>query len=291
MAVPSAASEPREQRMLTFSGFRTHACLAGVAIAIVLPIRLVLGTHYAEQRRALHARASKERTRELARHWNSFAYTNAMGSVLAEVVVTRINWTSLQLTEIQQTKLKSRLREVFGYLGNPTFEEYYRLKTEGLTCRLELNGPARNLLARRAARTNYIDGQEIEWTLRTLWEAAFPTNGAAGPGTIVGISLDRVRATTSVTNSHTSILSGKTANGLSIVLEAMEPGFCYGGRTNAVSSDSAHGLFAHLSFFARSSASNDAGPVYLSLCWSECDQEWALSRLFTDGVLKFRMVF
>src|SRR2546428_6485739 len=46
MAVPSAASEQRTHRMLTFSGFGTHACLAGVAIAIVLPMRLALSTHY-----------------------------------------------------------------------------------------------------------------------------------------------------------------------------------------------------------------------------------------------------
>jgi hypothetical protein len=36
---------------------------------------------------------------------------------------------------------------------------------------------------------------------------------------------------------------------------------------------------------ARSDASTNAGPVYLCLCWSEADQDWALHRLISDALL------
>jgi hypothetical protein len=71
----------------------------------------------------------------------------------------------------------------------------------------------------------------------------------------------------------------------------LEPGFCYGDQTVPVSSDSVRGLFFHLSFIAHSSSSPDAGPVYLSLYWSEAGQQWALSRLFTDRLLNVRLLF
>lgn len=277
--------------MRILTGFRVHASLAGLALALVVPMRAALKEHYARQRQELQRQAVNERRLELATHWNSFAFTTTGGRILPELVLMKIDWPSLQLAEPQETRLKNRLREVFDFLGKPRFEEYYRLKTEAVSGRLEFSSLAANALARIQGRTNASERQEPIQALQSLWNSIYSAKSEGTSARITGISSDHIRAEISRTNSYDAIFKSKVGIGLTAISEALEPGFRYGSQTNAVSSDSAEGLFFHLSFFARSSASTNAGPVYLSLYWSEPDQSWALSRLFADRLLNFQTMF
>lgn len=228
---------------------------------------------------------------ELAKLWSGLEYTNGIGTTLAQVVSAKIEWPSLRLTDGQQTTLKKRLSEVFAFLGNPNFQDYYGLKTKGLTWELELNKLSAKLLARTRTETNGSTMLAPKETLKALWEIVNAQPESKKPPRIAGIGVKYVRAATSSTNSSHTILNGKVGVGLTVASEAIEPGFRYGGQTNAVSSETAQGLFFHLSLFARSDTSTNAGPLYLSVYWSEPDQNWALSRLFADTLLDFHTMF
>jgi hypothetical protein len=261
--------------MLAFAGTRIHAYIIAAAFAVVVAIRIGLRKYYVQQYQQLQVHAYKDRRQEFANSWNSLTYTNASGSALADVVLSRIDWPSLQLNEIQRDRLKVRLRETFGFLGNPEFETYCRLKLEGSCGHLELSRSAAQRVSRLVARADPSEALEPMRALRILWEGIFPIGDSAEAARITEMSFDRVRAAVSTTNSHGAILSGKVSNGFTVIEEALDPGFYYAGQTNAVSSDAGYGLFFHLSFFARSSTSTNAGPVYLSLYWSGPDENWA----------------
>jgi len=272
------------------AGFRAHICCLTFAVGVVLSARAAFKSMYAEQHRALQLRAFNERGQELARIWNALTYTNVTSDLVAEVFLSRVDWSSLQLTEIQEVQLKGRLGEVLGFLCSPDFGEYYRLKTEGLASSLKPSDIALRLFGESIDDDENSTDQQVR-ILRTLWEKATGGPMSSLRSEIIAISLDRVRAATSTVNSHQAILGGNVSNGLTVIVEAVEPGFRYGSETNAVSSESIQGLFFHLSFIARSNTSTNAGPVYLSLYWSESDQNWALSRLLTDRGLNFRTLF
>ncbi|MEK7361540.1 MAG: hypothetical protein AAB133_05615 [Pseudomonadota bacterium] len=105
------------------------------------------------------------------------------------------------------------------------------------------------------------------------------------------ICLERIRVATARTNSPSSVFDGPVAQGFTAAQAAFDPGFRYGEGEDGTAEWSSMGLFLLLSFLARSSSSTNAGPVYLSLFWSQADQNWAPNRLFTEYLLNFNAFF
>ncbi len=96
---------------------------------------------------------------------------------------------------------------------------------------------------------------------------------------------------TSRTNSRMTIVNGPTRKGLTTLRVAPEPGFVYAPKHASSEGGGPDELYAHLSFYARSNTSTNAGPVYLSLAWSDLDQQWVLGRLMSDVLLKLEVPF
>src|SRR5438093_6502366 len=105
--------------MITRAKLCAHGGLLALVIALVIAINVIFRQPYANQLRMLQQRASKENARNLAKRWNSLLYTELGGGALADVALDRIDWPGLQLTQVQEAKVKSRLREVLGFLANP----------------------------------------------------------------------------------------------------------------------------------------------------------------------------
>jgi hypothetical protein len=89
----------------------------------------------------------------------------------------------------------------------------------------------------------------------------------------------------------TSLLHGKVAKGLTVLRQANDPGFRYVTPSSLPTNASPEPVFVHLSLFARSSGSTNAGPVYLSLEWSEQSQNWVLSQMYSDVLLNMHVMF
>ena len=110
---------------------RHIAILAG-AMALVSFPRICFPRYYSTQFQKVAGMATEMRAREIEADWNSVPYRSATSPALDEAVIQRINWSALNLSELQETRLKSRVKEIIGYFEKPEFAEYYRLKTQGL---------------------------------------------------------------------------------------------------------------------------------------------------------------
>ena len=169
-------------------GVPAHLLIVGGVIAAITPVRLALTERYAEERHRIEAQGRNQRTRELVAKWNALRYTDITDEHFADDIVAAIHWASLNLSEVQKVKLEQRLRDVFGYLQNPTFEEYYRLKTEGLHYQLEpgkITSARLRKVALMADRAGKLEPREI---LESLWDASMiPT--AQAPARITGVCL------------------------------------------------------------------------------------------------------
>lgn len=259
-------------------------------MAVIVTVFSAFKPRYFQQRRAAQAEALRRGIREKAEKFNSYRYIAAEGSTLGNLVAEKLNGKSLQLSERQFARLKSRLPEVFTYLGDPSFERYQQLKSDGFKTQVQLPRKAEFFLERNGVDLK--EGQRVNAAnlLRPLWDMPGGTK-RLGHAKVTALCLENFRARSSHTNTHQSILGIKTGAGITAVDEAFEPGFRYAGQTNAVSYEHAGGLFFQLAFLGRSNSSSDAGPMFLSMYWSEPDQNWAPSRLFVDQLLKFNVWF
>jgi hypothetical protein len=274
--------------MLTISNPRAHALILGGIIAVVVPARIALKPQYGLERRTIENQARKESSRELAARWNSLRYTDTESGNLPQAFLAKIDWQSLTLSELQKAKFEQRVKELLGYLRNPTFEEYYRLKTEGLHWQLRLTNQVPKSLPTSAliAQGNPTPPDFV----KSLWDSLNARKSGV-PHRITSICLDRIGIETNHRNSPHAIIGEKASIGFTMAHAAVDPGFHYVAPNNSPLTDSTAELFVHLSFYAHSNASDDAGPVYLSLYWSDVDQNWAPSRMFTDVLLKMNILF
>jgi len=105
------------------------------------------------------------------------------------------------------------------------------------------------------------------------------------------VCFDSIESAIAHNNSPESLLRGKVRKGLTVAVEAANPGLVYTSLPGSLKQGPDEAIYFHLSFFAKVNGSTNAGPVYVSLCWLEQDQEWGLSRLITDQWLGIKTVF
>ena len=272
------------------SSCRNHALILVVISMVALSVRCALNERYAEERRTIERKGQIKRARELAARWNSLRYVKAETAELSDAFTAKKDWLALKLSDLQSRKLEHRLGELFDYLRNPDVEAYYRLKTEGFRFEFKLSTNASRLLRAKQWITDPTDKRQSKEAVKSLWDA-INSAAARGPSCIAEICLDHIAVASGSTNSFSAILNGKACKGFTIVQEAMDPGFIYTGASSSGSADSVENLYVNLSFFARSSASTNAGPVYISLRWSEAEENWIPSRMFTDILLNMNLLF
>jgi len=276
----------------SFQGYPAHALIAGLALLLTLSMRLALSERYRLERRQIEAVAAKQRSRDVADGWNRQSFSAPTRGKLGDAFVRAIDWQRLALSDVQKARLDSRLREILNYLQSPSLDEYYRLKTEALSWKFQLGESARRRLG--LAEPGPATAAELQPldAVGALWDAVRRLNNKTGaPPRLTAVCLEGIRIATSQTNSPSAVLLGQIAKGFTIAQEATDPGFTYAPQALSDIADRRQEVFVFLGFLARSDVSEDAGPLYISLYWSEDDQNWALSRLFTDVLLKMNLLF
>ncbi len=268
------------------SSFRqwTHITTLVLVTLAAVSVRGSLADRYAAERKALNQAASRSRIRELAAYWNGLDYAAAQESWSGQLSA-RLAWPSDGLTATQVAALKPRLAEVLTYLQRPDFASYTRLKTNGVRWEFSLNATVTNEYSAALGAVN-----EPAEVMAKLWQATGPPPGAERPR-LAAVNLDRMTLVTSRTNSRMTIVNGPTRKGLTTLRVAPEPGFVYAPKHASSEGGGPDELYAHLSFYARSNTSTNAGPVYLSLAWSDLDQQWVLGRLMSGVLLKLEVPF
>src|SRR5437899_3000654 len=146
---PSALAATVASGMLLASAVTAWADQMSV---LAILVRALQQETYARELREIGKAASEQRALEVEGMWRDLPYADASGPEAAEVFVAKIDWSLLPLSDLQQGKLSLRVAALFRYLQNPSFEEYYRLKTEGLRFQFEPDQHVKDLLGTRATK-------------------------------------------------------------------------------------------------------------------------------------------
>jgi hypothetical protein len=173
-------------------------------------------------------------------------------------------------------------------MQRPTFEDYYRLKTQGLHYRFQVSTQAMRCL------TNAADGgsgfpSDQKGATKAVRAAVHSRTGQLHVPRLSAVCLDHIAAATSHTNTGWSLLKGRVAKPFTVAAEQVNPGFMYFAESGDPSGT--QGDFFLLSFFAKFRDSDNVGPVFISLAWSSEDQTWALSRMLADRWLQLHTLF
>jgi hypothetical protein len=270
---------------------RLHALIASFAILLTVSVRMALSQRYFLERRTIEAEASKQRSRDMAASWNRLRFSDAANGRLSDDFIGAIEWPRLTISEVQRASLKERLYQVINYLQDPSFEEYYSLKTEALDWSFELSAAGRRRLGNLEIMKGCVEQPQPLELVMPLWDATCRQNKNGLPPRLTSVCQESIDIATSRTDSAAALLKGPVAKGFTMAREATSPGFIYGQKAASGSAELKQDLFVFLSFVARCDVSTDAGPVYISLYWSEPDQNWALSRLLTDVLLNMNILF
>lgn len=270
---------------------RTHFLLLASLATVVIALRLAGRDYYRQDYASRTLQGATVRQNEIERNWQNLAYTNAALGKLVEPFFERIRWTSLGVPSPRQERLKERLRELFRYLGDPTFENYYRLKAEGLHYDFHPGPEAVRLLAMARRGKDAKSDLPAKETTRILWRQVHERGGVLVLPKITAVSLDRVAYMVNHTNSGKALLLGRKVLGFTVGREAVNPGFQYTGAQEHSAGTSENPLLFDFGFLAKFNGTDTAGPVFVSLRWSDKDQTWVLNRLITDNLLNISTLF
>ncbi|MCW5553940.1 MAG: hypothetical protein KIS67_17520 [Verrucomicrobiae bacterium] len=287
--------------MQNLASLRLHATLLAVVALVTAVAHVAWRGRYAEERNKLAQKAASVRAREIEAAWKALPYTNASYGGATDALLAKIDWAGLSLSDLQRTKLQSRLDEVLQYLVAPGLGEYCRLKTEALHFRFNASRSTKLILsgasqppdaqlqpASEPLSRDETDGLQVT---RAVWEKLYGAEGGLSVTGLTGICLENVAAATCATNSPMALLQGSVRKGWTTATEAMNPGFVYPALKDQRTASGEKSLFFQLSFFAQSYNGEKAGPVYLCLGWLPEDQEWALCRMISDSWLGLHIPF
>jgi hypothetical protein len=272
--------------MSSLARIKWHLVLLAGAALLTASSRVAFKDRHADELRRLNSRGASQRAREIEAMWAALSYTDATAPDFVDRFLAKIDWNRIPVSDAQRTKLQARVRDVVGYLQAPTFDEYFRLRTEGLHY---VFLPTLTNVAQATAGSQAVELEDgAEQAARKIWNSAHSRNGQVDPSRINSVCLDRIAASISYTNSLGDLLNGGAAKGFTMAAVMPNPGFSYPGDGSKLSQASP---ILNLSFFAKAGASTNAGPVYISLCWLANDEQWALNRMVADSWVALRTVF
>jgi hypothetical protein len=200
--------------------------------------------------------------------------------------MARISWSSLGLSDLQTIKLRARVEDLVHYFEHPDFNEYYRLKTQGVRYEFVPRQWTTNFLRPTPVSAERSD-DSVRQRLFVLWEKVHSHNGKTALPKLTAIAVDSISGAVAHTNSGRVMLGGPIKQGFTVAAEALEPGFVY---PSAQKTSSAPLLF-EFSFLAKANDSGVAGPLYISLIWLDHDETWALNRMVLDTWHGFTTLF
>ncbi len=286
-----------------------HLLLMGSLATGVSALRVGLRGWYAEELTRAARKASAHGAEERESVWRRLRYIDVSQAELPDTLLQGVKWQRLQLTTNQAAALRTRLREVASYLQRPTFEDYYRLRTQGLRYRFVASGDGSGRAMAGTENTGALNGVgspsaagppgpaetspmagEKE-AIRSAWDRALRANGETAPPRITAISLESIAAIASQTNTIRSLMSGELAKGFTAYVVQPNPGFRYGEERSVGAEAGSQQTYFHMSFFAKVNGLEHAGPLYLSLQWLPQEETWALAGLITDNCLGMRTIF
>ncbi len=271
--------------------WQPHVALLAGIIILTSVVRTNLRSQHAAELRGIGNKAREQRSLEIEAQWQARAYSNAAGEDFIDAFLAKIKWSSLELSDFQKAKLRSRLKELLLYFQDPRFDGYYRLKTERLHYLMALSPWGKTLVEISTSKDQGGEAPDPQKTLKAIWNKFHAEGGTGHLPRVSAVCLDSIDSAVTHTNSPDSLLRGTVRKGMTVAVEAANPGIRYTGDLPTSTPNPDRSAYLHISFLAKANGSDNAGPVYLSLCWLEQDQQWGLSRLIADQWVGIKTVF
>ena len=267
-----------------------HLALLTFAAATAILSRVLLRDAHARELRQIGERARAEQSSEVEAAWRSLRYTSSEPPRFEESFLNKIDFAGLGLAGIQEAKLREQLVRLLRYLESPTVEHYLTLKTQGLRFEFKASRATEALLARDGMSAEEVGLMSAEESVSHLWRAVSSGEAGSGPRRLTTVCLDNIAVSIGRTNSPLALLKGPTRKGFTTAIEAIDPGFAYPALARP-RPDGTGPPVVCLSFYARVSGSENAGPVYIALTWCAGAEQWAPVRFISDSWLKWRILF
>jgi hypothetical protein len=268
---------------------RQHCSLVLVAIAIAGLPRIVLPAYYREDLRNAAGASTEARSLEVEKEWRAqkFAKLDARS---IDSVVARLIAQVPTLNKEQETSLTAELGAVLSYLEHPTFESYMNLRTSATNCTFSPSYSAQKALSsslpfgssspQPSASQNAVPRKFA----MDVWRLMVSTNDSA-PG-LDGLAEDSCVGAITTNSLARLLLKGPTRKGLTVAVEAMNPGFEFRENDSAA----APAPYFEFSFFGRTDAEH-VGPVHVSLRWDPDEHTWEPNHLFADKWVNLKILF
>jgi hypothetical protein len=200
--------------------FAFHILLFLAIAVATFCVRNVFASRYAKERHQIYQNSRAERDRKLVSDWNSLGYASLESCLTNSLLLTNHQIAKLPLSPLQRTRFESILLKTVGYLIEPSFDKYYRLKTENLQWGFKSRAGA--------SETNVTIIAQNSWNSLAYPEAAKHTR-------LTEIELQYLKAELVSTNDGSWPTKGKLARGLIKLKSPMNPGFTYETNANATS--------------------------------------------------------
>jgi hypothetical protein len=249
-------------------------------IALLLFLQVAFRAHYSRQYNLLVERASGQKAAKVIANWTSLAYTNRSStSHLDAVVLSNLDWTTLPLDDGRKQKLRLRLSEILSYMEEPSFQSYFSLKANGVTYEFSLNT---NLLPVLGSQAGMLTGRaDVEGLVSNAW---MKVSGLQSRKTLTGVCVQSVRHAVSPDGSIPGLLKSKAGLQFLTLQTFLDPGFHYSLEDQSASRVFVSPVFYHLGFIGRFDPTG-VSPFFVTLEWSEKDQQWLLVRFGADSSL------
>ena len=250
--------------------FAKHFFYIAIATGFIAGVRYFLLDVYSEERRLISVQAREQRIRQLASVWSSFQYLELPPHAAAAQITNQVGRTLAHLSEHQRNSLSPCLENLFNYLQLPVFERYYDLKTTHLAWELSTSAATNESSVLASSRES----------VRLIWDTRRDAK-IARDAKLTSICVTNISCKAATTDDPSTIMQGATTKGLTVARIGLDSGIRYPGLRNRGTAQA----FLHFSLFVRSNVSQDGGPLYFSLAWSDTDKAWIVTRIITDSLL------
>src|SRR6266436_978276 len=194
----------------------THLLIFVSLLSLTVAIRLVGRGYYSHDLEKVVGAVSQRRALEIQAGWKARLYEKLSSEGTQATILDKIRRQELSLSDLQKAKLETRVRELLRYLAQPSFEDYYRLKTAGIHYQFAPEGLASNVLAKACQQNKLRPSADTKESVRFLWDRVHDRAGKTIASSITAVALDSVAATVSHTNSGKTLLTGTAKEGFTV---------------------------------------------------------------------------
>lgn len=278
---------------INWSAVKSHGILLLALSSATGAANFVLRPQHKTQILELERKASIQGAKKTELLWSRCPYTNVVSNTLGLTIASRFDYSRLELDAEQVLKLRRRIEGVVKYIEDDSLEQYMFIRTNELRYVFNCNEALLKSLKASGPVSTTLVSSDPQKVTTLFWSLTHRASRGIKSFRLGSVCLESVAGCVATNDTPWSLLKGKVGKGITLAVEAPNPGFSYSQEISnpARYSQVGSNIFFHFSFLVKLENSTNAGPIYLSLAWLPDQRQWAPSRLIVDSWLDLRTIF